>query len=125
MTVYKAIKPQAEKAAEWAVELAQGREADRREHDREQRQGRRADAQARRSSPVTADNVKDTVVKDGFWKADRDLHRRVRGGLREVRHPVGASADERPTSTAAAGRGRERPLLELKGVTSASAPCRR
>ena len=32
----------------------------------------------RRRSPVTEDNVKDTVVKDGFWKPAPDLHRRLR-----------------------------------------------
>ena len=39
-----------------------------------------------RAVAVTADKVKDTVVKDGFWKVERDLHRRVRGGVREARH---------------------------------------
>ena len=33
---------------------------------------------------VTKDNIKDTVVKDGFWKAVRDLHRQVRGACKEA-----------------------------------------
>ena len=50
MTVYKPIKPLAEKAAEWAVALSKGKKRHRREHDREQRQGRRADAEDPRRS---------------------------------------------------------------------------
>jgi D-xylose transport system substrate-binding protein len=68
MTVYKPIKPLADKAAEWAVLLVQGKKP--------------TDATAKENNgktdvptikldvtPVTADNVKDTVIKDGFWKA--------------------------------------------------------
>jgi D-xylose transport system substrate-binding protein len=68
MTVYKPIKQLAEKAAEWAVGLANGEKP--------------SDASATENNgkvdvptikidvvAVTADNVKDTVVADGFWKA--------------------------------------------------------
>jgi D-xylose transport system substrate-binding protein len=68
MTVYKPIKPLADKAAEWAVMLVQGKKP--------------TDATATENNgatnvptlklavvPVTADKVKGTVVKDGFWKA--------------------------------------------------------
>jgi D-xylose transport system substrate-binding protein len=67
MTVYKPLKPLAEKAAEWAVMLAQGKKP--------------TDASATENNgkidvptikldvvPVTADKVNDTVIKDGFWK---------------------------------------------------------
>src|SRR4051812_4144943 len=68
MTVYKPIVPLANKAAEWAVMLVQGKKP--------------TDATATENNgksdvptlklPVTAvtkDNVKATVIKDGFWKA--------------------------------------------------------
>jgi D-xylose transport system substrate-binding protein len=68
MTVYKPIKPLADKAAEWAVLLVQGKKP--------------TDATAKENNgktevptikldvtPVTVDNVKDTVIADGFWKA--------------------------------------------------------
>src|SRR6476646_4006562 len=68
MTVYKPIKPLADKAAEWAVGLVQGKKP--------------TDATATENNgkvdvptikldvtPVTADKVKSTVIADGFWKA--------------------------------------------------------
>jgi D-xylose transport system substrate-binding protein len=68
MTVYKPIKPLADKAAEWAVGLVQGKKP--------------TDATAKENNgkvdvptikldvtPVTADKVKSTVIADGFWKA--------------------------------------------------------
>jgi len=66
MTVYKAIKPEAEKAAEMAFALLEGKQV--------------ADATATVNNgdqdvksvlltpvAVTKENIKDTVVKDGFW----------------------------------------------------------
>jgi D-xylose transport system substrate-binding protein len=68
MTVYKPIKPLADKAAEWAVMLVNGQKP--------------TDATATENNgktdvptlklavtPVTAAKVKGTIVKDGFWKA--------------------------------------------------------
>jgi D-xylose transport system substrate-binding protein len=68
MTVYKPIKPLADKAAEWAVGLVNGTKP--------------TDASAKENNgkvdvptikldvvPVTADKVKQTVIADGFWKA--------------------------------------------------------
>jgi D-xylose transport system substrate-binding protein len=68
MTVYKPIKPLADKAAEWAVGLVNGKKP--------------SDATAKENNgkidvptikldvtPVTADKVKSTVIADGFWKA--------------------------------------------------------
>src|SRR3954465_1307576 len=68
MPVYKPLKPLADKAAEWATLLAQGKKP--------------TDATAKENNgkvdvatikldvvPVTADKVKQTVIADGFWKA--------------------------------------------------------
>ncbi len=35
---------------------------------------------------VTTENIKDTVIKDGFLKPSADLHRHVRMDCAEVRH---------------------------------------
>jgi len=68
MTVYKPIKPLADKAAEWAVGLVNGKKP--------------SDATSKENNgkvdvptvkldvtPVTADKVKSTVISDGYWKA--------------------------------------------------------
>jgi D-xylose transport system substrate-binding protein len=69
MTVYKAIKPEAEAAAELADALVEGRQP---------RPGlvngtvdngsKRVPSVLLKPVAVTRDNVKDTVIKDGFWK---------------------------------------------------------
>ncbi|UGS37637.1 sugar ABC transporter substrate-binding protein [Capillimicrobium parvum] len=72
MTVYKAIKPEAETAAQLAFDLLQGK----------QPSGDVVNGQTDNGSgqvpsvllqpvAVTKDNVTDTVVKDGFWTADQ------------------------------------------------------
>jgi D-xylose transport system substrate-binding protein len=70
MTVYKAIKPEAEQAATLAVALVQGKSAPsglvNGKTDNGQKQ---VDSILLKPVAVTADNVQDTVVKDGFWKA--------------------------------------------------------
>ena len=81
MTVYKAFKPEADKAAEIAVALAKGEKPDRTRHDREQRRGDVPSFLLEPQVAVTKDNVKDTVIADGFYTVERDLHRRVRGRL--------------------------------------------
>jgi len=67
MTVYKPIKPLADTAAQWAVALAQGKKP----------QGANSTENNGKANiptlklpvtPVTADKVKSTVIKDGFWK---------------------------------------------------------
>src|SRR4051812_35943591 len=67
MTVYKPLKPLAEKAAEWAVLLAQGKKptdaTDSENNGKVDVPTTKLDVVA-----VTADKVKDTVIKDGFWK---------------------------------------------------------
>jgi D-xylose transport system substrate-binding protein len=68
MTIYKAIKPEAGAAAQLAVALAKGDKAPANlvngKVDNGQKQ---VDSVLFDPVPVTADNVKDTVVKDGFW----------------------------------------------------------
>jgi D-xylose transport system substrate-binding protein len=70
MTVYKAIKPEAEHAAQMAYDLLQGKAptgADKTVKNDTK------DVPSVLLTPVavTKENVKDTVVKDGFWKAEQ------------------------------------------------------
>src|SRR4051812_27510438 len=68
MTVYKPIKPLADKAAEWAVMLAQGKKPS----DTTSTENNGAtDVPTLKLpvTPVTADKVKSTVIQDGYWKA--------------------------------------------------------
>jgi D-xylose transport system substrate-binding protein len=70
MTVYKAIKPEAEQAAELAVNLVNG---DRAKADalatRKENNGQK-DVASVLLTPVavTKENIKDTIVKDNFLK---------------------------------------------------------
>jgi D-xylose transport system substrate-binding protein len=66
MTVYKAIKPEAEAAAGMAVALLQGQKYPA--ANRTQNNGSK-DVPSQLLTPVevTVDNIKDTVVKDGFY----------------------------------------------------------
>jgi D-xylose transport system substrate-binding protein len=70
MTVYKAIKPEAEAAAELAVALARGEEppadlvTDEVDNGLEQ-----VPSVLLTPVAVTKDNIQDTIIKDGFWKA--------------------------------------------------------
>ena len=43
---------------------------------------------------VTKDNVKATIIKDGFYKPSRAVHRRVRRRLQGGRDPVATMATE-------------------------------
>jgi D-xylose transport system substrate-binding protein len=69
MTVYKAIKPEAQAAAELAVALVQGKQPpsglvnDKVDNGQEQ-----VPSVLLKPVAVTKDNVNDTIVKDGFWK---------------------------------------------------------
>jgi D-xylose transport system substrate-binding protein len=68
MTVYKPIKPLADKAAEWATLLAQGKKPT--DATDKENNGKIDVATLKlKVVPVTADKVKSTVIKDGFWKA--------------------------------------------------------
>jgi D-xylose transport system substrate-binding protein len=68
MTVYKPIKPLADKAAEWAVLLLQGKKPT--DASTTEDNGKTKVPTLKLSvTPVTASKVKATVIKDGYWKA--------------------------------------------------------
>jgi D-xylose transport system substrate-binding protein len=70
MTVYKAIKPEAEDAATLAVALVQGKSAPSGLVNGKTDNGQKQVASILlKPVAVTADNVQSTIVKDGFWKA--------------------------------------------------------
>ena len=70
MTVYKAIKPEAEAAAELAVSLARGRgRRNLRDHDGNNK-FKDVDSILLTPIAVTKDNVADTIVADGFWTVE-------------------------------------------------------
>jgi D-xylose transport system substrate-binding protein len=72
MTVYKAIKPEAEDAAQLAVALVQGKSAPGGLVNGKTDNGKKqVDSILLKPVAVTADNVMDTVVKDGFWKVSQ------------------------------------------------------
>src|SRR3954447_12698109 len=69
MTVYKAIKPEAEGAAQLAVALLQGKHPPAGLVNGKTNNGKKdVPSVILKPVAVTKDNVKDTVVKDGFWK---------------------------------------------------------
>jgi D-xylose transport system substrate-binding protein len=72
MTVYKAIKPEAETAAQLAFDLLQGKQptGDVVNGQTDNGQGQ-IPSVLLQPVAVTKDNVKDTIVKDGFWTADQ------------------------------------------------------
>jgi D-xylose transport system substrate-binding protein len=71
MTVYKAIKPEAQAAANLALALARGEDPPEGLINGKTDNGA-GDVSSVLLEPVavTKDNVKDTVVKDGFWSVD-------------------------------------------------------
>jgi D-xylose transport system substrate-binding protein len=70
MTVYKAIKLQAEAAAELAVATVQGRQPPAALINAKQDNGEGGTIPSVFLKPVTvtAKNIEDTIIKDGFWK---------------------------------------------------------
>jgi D-xylose transport system substrate-binding protein len=68
MTVYKAIKPEAEAAATLANDLLQGKQPDAGVVNGKTNNGQ-VDVPSVLLKPVavTKDNVQDTIIKDGFW----------------------------------------------------------
>src|SRR5919204_5862353 len=69
MTVYKAIKPEAEQAAELAVQLAKG-ETPPTPKDKVDNGTEQVPSILLQPVAVTVDNIQDTIVKDGFWSVD-------------------------------------------------------
>jgi D-xylose transport system substrate-binding protein len=69
MTVYKAIKPEAEQAAELAVALANG-ETPPTPEDKVDNGMKQVPSILLEPVAVTKENIKDTIVKDEFWSVD-------------------------------------------------------
>lgn len=70
MTVYKAIKPEAHKAAKMAVSLAKGKEYSGKTTTVKNDSGNTVKAVLLKPVAVTQDNIKETVVADGFHTVD-------------------------------------------------------
>ncbi|MDO8184201.1 sugar ABC transporter substrate-binding protein [Conexibacter sp. JD483] len=66
MTIYKAIKPEAEDAAQLAVDLLNGRDSSI-VNQRVNNGMKDVPSVILDPVPVTAENIRDTVVRDGFW----------------------------------------------------------
>jgi D-xylose transport system substrate-binding protein len=66
MTVYKAIKPEAEGAAQLAVDLSQGKKPST--TSTSDNGSGQIPSVLLKPVAVTKDNIKDTIIKDGFWK---------------------------------------------------------
>lgn len=73
MTVYKAIKPQAEAAAEIAYSLISGQSIPTAATDGKTINNGAAEVRALLLTPVAVvrGNIRDTVIKDGFWKVEQ------------------------------------------------------
>ena len=69
MTVYKAIKPEAEQAAELAVALANGEEPPATE-DKVDNGMKDVPSILLEPVAVTKENINDTIIKDEFWSVD-------------------------------------------------------
>jgi D-xylose transport system substrate-binding protein len=71
MTIYKAIKPEAEVAAQLAVDLVQGKQPAAGVVTTQTPNGAAGNIPSVIYKPVavTVDNIQSTIVKDGFWKA--------------------------------------------------------
>jgi D-xylose transport system substrate-binding protein len=71
MTIYKAIKPEAEAAATLAVALLQGKPAPSGLVNTKTANGSAGDVPSviMDPVPVTVDNINDTIIKDKFWTA--------------------------------------------------------
>ena len=70
MTIYKAIKPEAEVAAQLAVALVQGKQPPAGTVNTQTPNGAAGSIPSVIFKPVavTVDNIQSTIVKDGFWK---------------------------------------------------------
>src|SRR3954466_109164 len=72
MTVYKAIKAEAEAAAQLAFDVSQGKKPENSVVNGKTNNGQ-VDVPSVLLKPiaVTKDNIQDTIIKDGFWKASQ------------------------------------------------------
>jgi D-xylose transport system substrate-binding protein len=85
MTVYKAIKPEAEAAAQLAVNLLQGKQpsAGTVNGSTDNGQGK-IPSVLLKPVAVTKDNIQDTIIKDGFWKASQICTGRYAAGCKSA-----------------------------------------
>lgn len=71
MTIYKAIKPEAENAAQLAYDLLQGNTESDLVNQQVDNGMKEVPSVILDPVPVTAENIRDTVVRDGFWRVDQ------------------------------------------------------
>jgi D-xylose transport system substrate-binding protein len=72
MTVYKAIKPEAEQAAQLAFDLLQGKTPDASMINGKTDNGSgQVPSVLLKPVAVTVDNINDTIISDGFWTVDQ------------------------------------------------------
>jgi D-xylose transport system substrate-binding protein len=72
MTVYKAIKPEAEQAAQLAFDLLQGKTPDASMLNGKTDNGSgQVPSVLLKPVAVTVDNINDTIISDGFWTVDQ------------------------------------------------------
>jgi D-xylose transport system substrate-binding protein len=85
MTVYKAIKPEAEAAATLANDLLNGKQPASGTVNGKTNNGQ-ADIPSVLLKPVTVtvDNINDTIIKDGFWKASEICTGRFAAGCKSA-----------------------------------------
>ncbi len=85
MTVYKAIKPEAEAAATLANDLLNGKQPASGTVNGKTNNGQ-ADIPSILLKPVsvTVDNINDTIIKDGFWKASEICTGRYAAGCKSA-----------------------------------------
>jgi D-xylose transport system substrate-binding protein len=85
MTVYKAIKPEAEAAAELAVALLRGEDPPGGLVNGEIDNGQKSvPSVLLEPIAVTKDNIQDTIVKDEFWPVDEICAGRYASACKEA-----------------------------------------
>jgi D-xylose transport system substrate-binding protein len=83
MTVYKAIKAEAEAAAQLASDLVQGKTPDAATVNGKTDNGKmEVPSVLLKPVSVTVDNINDTIIKDGFWKASEICTGRFAAGCK-------------------------------------------
>jgi D-xylose transport system substrate-binding protein len=83
MTVYKAVKPLADRAAEIAVLLAQGKPVPQNLTPTTEDNGKKkVPTSTHPITAVTKSNIKDTVIKDGYWTGRHQVAHRSRPAAR-------------------------------------------
>jgi D-xylose transport system substrate-binding protein len=83
MTVYKAIKAEAEAAAQAAVDLANSKKPTNATSKIDNGQGQ-IPSILLKPVAVTKDNINDTIIKDGFWKTSEICTGRFAAGCKSA-----------------------------------------